>query len=1291
MKGRVVAFLMALLLQMCFPSSSLALEQIKVGVYQNSPKLFVNEQGRAAGFYVDLLDAVALKEAWPVQYVPCVWQQCLEWLADGQIDLLPDIAFSEVRAERFDFTQASILSNWAVVYTRSDTGVESFSDLNGKKIAFMRDDISIEQFNAVIKPTGMTYSIIEASSYQGVFDLIEQEKADAGLVNNLFGLQHEDHLRIVKSPIICCPRELHFAVAKNNNAYLIQAIDLHLADFRRDKRSAYYQALEQWMGGSTATALPRWVMISLAVTLGLVFVLALVIALLRFQVSLRTSALTQINQGLLSEVAERKRAEDLLEVQKQVLELIAEGATLSETLNLLVERIEALAPGMLGSILLLDEDGIHFRHGAAPSLPAEYTDAIDGLSIGPSVGSCGTAAYRKEAVIVADIGIDPLWADYKAVALPHGLRACWSTPILDATQKRVLGTFAMYFRTPGLPQAEHQQIIGSVTHIAAVAINRHREAMALRKTEVRFRNVFELANDGIYVISADNHYLDANTRGLELLGYTREALLHMRLSDVLVPDDVARLAVETPRIMAGTPLLAEWQHRRKDGVVFPGEVSARRLEDNNYLAIVRDLTERRRAEEALREGAARLRLATEAGGIGLWDWNLQNNSVYFSSEWKRQIGYRDEEISDHYEEWQSRLHPDDLKSAPEKVRAFIDNPTGRHEAEFRFRHKDGSYRWIHTQANLLHDADGRPLRMVGCHIDITERKRVEQALRESEAKLRLFVQYAPSAIAMLDRDMCYVAYSHRWSTDYGLGDQVLTGRSHYEVFPDLPEQWKDIHRRCLTGATERRDEDAFPREDGGIDWVRWEIHPWRTSDGDIGGIIIFSEVITERKEAEIQVQRLNRFYVTLSQTNEAIVRATDVDSLFRKVCEIAVNDAGFLLAWVAATEGDSVVVAAAAGPATHYLDDISISVRADLPEGQGPTGRTFRSGENYICNDFLLDPAFLPWQEKASRFGFKASASFALKRAGSVVAVLNVYAGEANIFHEAEVRLLGEMAQDISFALDHLQQQEDLNLAMVSLQQAKQDLEARVRQRTAELEVAKERAEQADKLKSAFLATMSHELRTPLNSIIGFTNMLLKQLPGPLNDKQAKHMGIVKSASLHLLALINDVLDIAKVEAGELKLERTCFNLNDFITRIGEAFAVTAQHRGLDFSLQLNCTNITLDSDARRIEQVLNNFLSNAIKFTPAGQVTLGCEPVEAGVLISVWDTGIGIKAEDMNKLFQPFSQIKTSLEDAHGGTGLGLAISKHLVEAMGGRVSATSEWGKGSCFSFTLPNGVSG
>jgi PAS domain S-box-containing protein len=250
------------------------------------------------------------------------------------------------------------------------------------------------------------------------------------------------------------------------------------------------------------------------------------------------------------------------------------------------------------------------------------------------------------------------------------------------------------------------------------------------------------------------------------------------------------------------------------------------------------------------------------------------------------------------------------------------------------------------------------------------------------------------------------------------------------------------------------------------------------------------------------------------------------------------------------------------------------------------------------------------------------------------------------------------------------------------------ELEERVAQRTKELEAALHRAQQADQLKSAFLATMSHELRTPLNSIIGFTGVLLQGLAGPLNAEQEKQLGMASDSSRHLLALINDVLDISKIEAGQLEVASAPFEIRAAIEATLRTVMPQVQKKGLALSAAIaNNVNIVV-SDRRRVEQVLLNLISNAIKFTEKGEVRLECRITDGWMEISVRDTGIGIRPEDMGKLFIPFHQLETGLNRRHEGTGLGLSICKSLVNLLGGQIYAESEWGVGSTFTITLPLG---
>ena len=259
-----------------------------------------------------------------------------------------------------------------------------------------------------------------------------------------------------------------------------------------------------------------------------------------------------------------------------------------------------------------------------------------------------------------------------------------------------------------------------------------------------------------------------------------------------------------------------------------------------------------------------------------------------------------------------------------------------------------------------------------------------------------------------------------------------------------------------------------------------------------------------------------------------------------------------------------------------------------------------------------------------------------------------------------------------------------------ALQQAHAELERRVEERTAqlaaankELELKNREVERATKLKSQFLASMSHELRTPLNAIIGFSDLLVDKGAGPLTDKQGRFVGHVRDGARHLLQLINDILDLSKIEAGQLDMHYEDIQIHDALPEVLSTIRPLSMSKNITVEQNLDL-DARVRADRVRFKQILYNLLSNAVKFTPkGGRVTIECKKKDNFISISVSDTGVGIRPEDQAMIFEEFRQVEGNTQE---GTGLGLAITKRLVEQQGGRISLESEFGKGSRFSFTLP-----
>ena len=283
------------------------------------------------------------------------------------------------------------------------------------------------------------------------------------------------------------------------------------------------------------------------------------------------------------------------------------------------------------------------------------------------------------------------------------------------------------------------------------------------------------------------------------------------------------------------------------------------------MTFMNDLTDNNDSDRALRELASSLQEAQRLAGLGSYILDLKT-LIWSSSDVLDEILGVGPQYHRSVEGWIALIHPDDraMMSA-----YFVQEILGGREPfnhEYRIlRHSDRTGRWVHGRGRIEFDPSGEPIRMRGTIQDITDRKRIETDLRQSEELLQLFTRHAPAALAMFDRDMRYIAVSRRWCDDYGLLSGDILGRSHYEIFPELPAQWLSVHRRALGGETIKNDEDRFERSDGSVLFLRWDVRPWLTGAGAIGGIIIFTEDITVRKRAELRLELAASVFTNASE------------------------------------------------------------------------------------------------------------------------------------------------------------------------------------------------------------------------------------------------------------------------------------------------------------------------------------------------------------------------------------------------------------------------------------------
>ncbi|MCD8488103.1 MAG: ATP-binding protein [Desertifilum sp.] len=753
------------------------------------------------------------------------------------------------------------------------------------------------------------------------------------------------------------------------------------------------------------------------------------------------------------------------------------------------------------------------------------------------------------------------------------------------------------------------------------------------------------------------------------------------------------------------------------------------------------------ATQKLKESEQRYRFVLEGSNDGIWDWDLRENQIYWNDRLLEITGLSRDEFPGTYEAFIQLLHPDDQERIQAAIAAHLENNT-EYNVELRLRHSSGEYRVCTSRAKAQRSFTGQPFRMAGIISDITERKRVEETLRflaEASERVSSTLDYQRSlenlasfvvpqfadwcAIQAVDASHTLecVAVAH---VDPDREDAVWELQRRYPVLPDLPQ----CREFGLDGAENPFDRAGCEVSDEEFEPEHLELLrslncrsylcvPMRVGMRTMGSILLvmsdslrrytraditLAENLARRaalavenarlyNEAQLAGENLRRAIQILCEqqqqlrtlqrlTNLLNQRLTDLPELLQVIvdatCE-AIADAEFGLILLYNPQSDQLELTA-----TAELGYQRLRLRDPGEDEQDLLNRVFLSGDSLLLQGI---------EEEKTLLGVSPAAVCAVPIESAQKGRLGVLAigswEDQRAFDGEDRRLLIAFGEQAAIAINNAQMISDLEEREVRLETTNQLLTQQNREldrQRQQIELQNHKLQEAARLKSQFLATMSHELRTPMNAIIGFSQLLLRQRQHSLAPQQEDMMQRILSNAKHLLTMINDILDLSKLEAGRIELKLASFDLMDLVESTVSELHSLAAEKHLSLTLDPQLVNPWIVNDRDRLRQVLVNLLSNAIKFTETGGVRITlCEINNDGcdrLGIEVCDTGIGIAPDDMTHIFEEFRQVDQTTTRKYSGTGLGLAITDWLVQMMQGQITVDSELGRGSTFYVEFP-----
>ncbi len=812
--------------------------------------------------------------------------------------------------------------------------------------------------------------------------------------------------------------------------------------------------------------------------------------------------------------------------------------------------------------------------------------------------------------------------------------------INDGAERWVMGTGELVYNEQGNPV----RMYGAIQDIT----ERKLAEQALKQSEESFRGLYENATVGIYRTTPQGEILMANPTLVSMLGYNSfDELACRNLELDGYEPEYPRSSFQQQIEANGEVRAIESAWKLKNGQTIYVLESAR-VEYNDqgkplyYEGIVENITERKKAEEVTRmqEGRIKSIFRVAPTGIGVVKDRVITE---VNPRLCEMVGYAKEELIGQSSRMLYFSQDDYDFVGNEKYRQIALNGTGT--VETRWVRKNGVVIDIILSSTPISD-ENLSLGVTFTAMDITQRKKVEHDLLVEESKYRLLFENMTQGFALheivVDEnnspcDYRYLSVNPAFEQLTGLKSSNLIGKTVLEVMPNTEKYWIETYARVSETGDSIRYEN-FAAELGKY----FDVSAFCPQKGQFA--VVFSD-ITNRKLAEEKVLKLSKGI----EQGPAIVVITDLNGVIEYVNPKFTEVSGYSLNEAI---GQNPKLLKSGHHNTAFYQHLWSTITGGN-DWRGEILNKKKNGEEY-WESALISPVK---NEKGE--------------------IINFIAIKEDI---TERKKAEEALKQNELVL------KEKNEEYLALNEELVESNERISKINTDLVVAREKAEESDRLKTAFLANMSHEIRTPMNAIIGFSEVLLKPTLSP--EKQKFFTNVLNEACQQLLTVVNDVIDISKVETKQVKLYKGETDLNKLLQKSHSIYSTNAEKKGNHISLvcSLPADDCTVITDETKLSQIINNLLSNAIKFTNDGEIEMGYSVENQFLIFYVKDSGIGISPTHHSIVFERFRQVEVDDSRKYGGTGLGLSISKAFVELMGGQIWVESELGKGATFYFTIP-----